>query len=140
MIKYPPPKEDRVLKPMESGYYTFAKGFSSDNAAMIGSTITQIAEASASIDSKALEDGLHGFLEGVQVLMKGLDEVAKLHPFVGGTLNCHLCPKCIKLIFCIVAVLAFKAVVTLELKRRANDKKVIALNAEMGDMMSVLLE
>lgn len=37
-------------------------------------------------------------------------------------------------------MLAFKAVVTLELKRRDNDKKVVALKMEMADMMSVLLE
>jgi hypothetical protein len=39
-----------------------------------------------------------------------------------------------------VAVLAFKAVVTLELKRRDNDKKVIVLKIEMANMMAVLLE
>jgi hypothetical protein len=46
----------------------------------------------------------------------------------------------VKLIAYIVAVLAFKAVVMLELKRRDNDKKVIALKMEMADMMTVLLE
>ncbi|KZP06008.1 hypothetical protein FIBSPDRAFT_765073, partial [Athelia psychrophila] len=39
-----------------------------------------------------------------------------------------------------VAVLAFKAVVTLELKRRDNDKKVIALHLQMQDMMTTLLQ
>jgi hypothetical protein len=46
----------------------------------------------------------------------------------------------VKLIPYSVAVLAFKAVVTLELKRRDNDKKVIALKMEMSDMMVILLE
>ncbi|EGO19294.1 hypothetical protein SERLADRAFT_358650, partial [Serpula lacrymans var. lacrymans S7.9] len=54
--------------------------------------------------------------------MKMLDEVSKVHPFVA------------------VAVLAFKAVVTLELKRRDNDKKVIALKMGMKDMMVILLQ
>jgi hypothetical protein len=45
-----------------------------------------------------------------------------------------------KLTTLIVVVLAFKAVVTLELKRRDNDKKVIALKMEMADMMSIFLE
>jgi len=40
----------------------------------------------------------------------------------------------------IVVVLAFKAVVTLELKRRDNDKKVIALKMEMADMISIFFE
>lgn len=39
----------------------------------------------------------------------------------------------------IVVVLAFKAVYTLEQKRRDNEKKIIALYVEMKDMMGVLL-
>ena len=39
----------------------------------------------------------------------------------------------------IAAVLAFKTVYTLERKRRHNEKKIIALFAEMKDMMGVLL-
>jgi hypothetical protein len=39
----------------------------------------------------------------------------------------------------IVVVLAFKTVYTLEMRRRDNDKKIIALFAEMKDMMGVLL-
>ena len=39
----------------------------------------------------------------------------------------------------IVVVMAFKAVYTLEQKRRDNEKKIIALYVEMKDMMGVLL-
>lgn len=39
-----------------------------------------------------------------------------------------------------VAVIAFKAVYTLETKRRNNDAKVIALFVEMRDMIGVLLQ
>jgi hypothetical protein len=39
----------------------------------------------------------------------------------------------------LVAVLAFKTIYTLEMKRRDNDKKIIALHAEIKDMMNVLL-
>ncbi|KAH9950246.1 hypothetical protein B0H21DRAFT_819379 [Amylocystis lapponica] len=63
----------------------------------------------------------HSTLAGVPLLMRMLDEVAKVHPFIG------------------VAVLAFKAVYTLEMKRRANDKKIVALYVEMKDMLMVLL-
>jgi hypothetical protein len=38
----------------------------------------------------------------------------------------------------VVVVLAFKAVYTLELKHRSTEKKIIALYAEMKDMMGVL--
>jgi hypothetical protein len=39
----------------------------------------------------------------------------------------------------VVAVLAFKTVYTLELKRRENNKKIVALYVEMKDMMGALL-
>lgn len=39
----------------------------------------------------------------------------------------------------IVVVLAFKTVYTLEMKRRHNEKKIIAIYVAMKDMMSVLL-
>jgi hypothetical protein len=39
----------------------------------------------------------------------------------------------------IVAVLAFKTVYTLEMKRRNNEKKIMALYDAMKDMMGVLL-
>jgi hypothetical protein len=39
-----------------------------------------------------------------------------------------------------VTVLAFKAVITLELKRRENDQKIVAIKLKMKDMMSALLE
>ncbi|KAJ6588495.1 hypothetical protein B0H19DRAFT_978427 [Mycena capillaripes] len=61
-------------------------------------------------------------MEGMPVLMNALDEVAKLHPFIG------------------VAVMAFKAVWALEQKRRENDRRIIALHMEMRDMMGVLTQ
>ena len=63
-----------------------------------------------------------GFVESSKVLMNVLDDVAKIHPFIG------------------IAVLAFKAVVTLEMKRRSNDAKVVALKLRMRDMMATLLQ
>ena len=39
-----------------------------------------------------------------------------------------------------VAVIAFKLVVTFDMTRRENNKKVLALKAEMQDMMGVLFE
>ncbi|KAN0140973.1 hypothetical protein V8E53_001417 [Lactarius tabidus] len=55
------------------------------------------------------------------VLMNALDELAKLHPFIG------------------VVVLAFKTVYNLEQKRRDNEKKIIALYVQMKDIMGILL-
>jgi hypothetical protein len=39
-----------------------------------------------------------------------------------------------------VAVLAFKAVATMELIRRDNNQKVIALKLQMQEMMAILLQ
>ncbi|KAL1672272.1 hypothetical protein EV122DRAFT_225011 [Schizophyllum commune] len=61
------------------------------------------------------------FAESSAVLMKALDEISSVHPFIR------------------VAVMAFKAVIALELKRRENNHKVVALNIQMQDMMSALL-
>ncbi|KAI0630036.1 hypothetical protein C8Q77DRAFT_236077 [Trametes polyzona] len=60
------------------------------------------------------------FAENSRILMAALDEVAKIHPFIQ------------------VAVSLFKAALTLELTRRENDEKVLALNSTMCDMMSIL--
>jgi len=54
--------------------------------------------------------------------MSVLDVVAAHHPVVG------------------IVVLAFKAVVTLEMKKKNNNKKVIALHLQMQEMMLVLLQ
>ncbi|KAL1749257.1 hypothetical protein HDZ31DRAFT_27873 [Schizophyllum fasciatum] len=61
------------------------------------------------------------FAESSAMLMKALDGISAVHPFVR------------------VAVMAFKAVIALELKRRENNHKVVALNLQMQDMMSALL-
>ncbi|KAJ7248435.1 hypothetical protein C8J57DRAFT_1358239 [Mycena rebaudengoi] len=85
-----------------------------------------VASVAAGVDivggMEAIEEGVNTFMEGSQVLMRALSEVAKLHPFIG------------------VAVMTFQAVWALEVKRRENDKKIIALHVEMKDMMAVLLQ
>ncbi|KAF9242644.1 hypothetical protein BU15DRAFT_60359 [Melanogaster broomeanus] len=111
--------EDRVLL---SPYHNVVTTFYNNNATAIKDSAVKVTDAlnnTAAI--KAVEDNIRAFGESSKVLMKMLDEVAKVHPFVA------------------VAVLAFKAVVTLELKRRDNDKKVIRSQVEMKDMMSILL-
>lgn len=80
--------------------------------------------------------------ESSKVLMRALDDLGKIHPFVTGALEYYVVHLALPLLMVLlhkVAVLAFKAVVTLELKRRENDKKVIALNMLMKDMLSTLL-
>ncbi|CCM04671.1 uncharacterized protein FIBRA_06857 [Fibroporia radiculosa] len=71
---------------------------------------------------QALDSALTNFADSIPTLVKALDEIGKIHPFIQ------------------VAVLAFKAVYTLEMKRRDNDQKVIVLFVEMRDMIAVLLQ
>jgi hypothetical protein len=77
----------------------------------------------------AIEKGVNTFMEVVPVLMKVLDKVAKAHPFIYGTGDSISNTRAL-IDGLLVAVLAFKAVYTLEVKRRSNDKKVIALYVE----------
>ncbi|KAH9045946.1 hypothetical protein EDB84DRAFT_1633013 [Lactarius hengduanensis] len=92
------------------------------NVAPFQPLITAAKEAVGQTDlGKAVKEGIDHFFEGMPIFMNALDAVADLHPFIG------------------VIVMAFKTVYTLELKRRDNEKKIIALYVEMKDMMGVLL-
>ncbi|KAH9171872.1 hypothetical protein EDB89DRAFT_2070428 [Lactarius sanguifluus] len=92
------------------------------NVAPFQPLITAAKEAVGQTDlGKVVKEGIDHFFEGMPIFMNALDAVADLHPFIG------------------VVVMAFKTVYTLELKRRDNEKKIIALYVEMKDMMGVLL-
>ncbi|KAJ7226930.1 hypothetical protein GGX14DRAFT_347151, partial [Mycena pura] len=92
------------------------------------------AENQSTIDSagKALESALEKdksigtaitkFYDTSAVLIKGLDTLAQVHPFVG------------------VAVVAFKLVIELDRSRHENNKKVLAVKIQMQDMVSVLFQ
>ncbi|KAI0735979.1 hypothetical protein C8Q76DRAFT_766166 [Earliella scabrosa] len=66
--------------------------------------------------------GQGAFVEGLPELLKVLQDVAAVHPFIA------------------LAVGAFKVAIELDLKRRENDKKINILLTEMRDMMSALVE
>jgi len=111
----------------------------------------------ASQIANAIEKGVNTFTETIPVLMKALDEVAKVHPFIAGmgesVPNTQVLTSGL-----LVAVTAFKAVYTLEVTRRSNDQRVVALYVEyaardsprynsphystsrMRDMMGVLVQ
>ncbi|KAH9894903.1 hypothetical protein C8Q73DRAFT_644952 [Cubamyces lactineus] len=71
---------------------------------------------------KTIRSGVNALVDSLPGLIKALDEVAKLHPFIG------------------IAVGAFRVVVELDMKRRDNDKKIASLFLEMKDMMEALLQ
>ncbi|KAJ7031624.1 hypothetical protein C8F04DRAFT_1110026 [Mycena alexandri] len=111
-------KVDKALQIMENG----VAGAMVDEAKG-NSIVTTIKTGLETVGGlEAIEHGINAFMEGMPVLMNALDEVAKLHPFIG------------------VAVMAFKAVWALEQKRRDNDRKILALHMEMKEMMGVLIQ
>ncbi|RPD55866.1 hypothetical protein L227DRAFT_579346 [Lentinus tigrinus ALCF2SS1-6] len=72
--------------------------------------------------AKALRQTITALVDGIPALLKVLDDVAQIHPFIK------------------VAIGAFRVAVELDLKRRDNDKKIPLLFAEMRDMMAVLVQ
>ncbi|RPD69596.1 hypothetical protein L226DRAFT_575426 [Lentinus tigrinus ALCF2SS1-7] len=86
-----------------------------------GSSLVSIAQSHAATQVLSIvKDQVSNFAQNSKVLMNVLDELGKAHPFIQ------------------IAVSVFKAGLTLELTRRENDEKVIALNLTMCDMMETL--
>ncbi|KAI0665675.1 hypothetical protein C8Q78DRAFT_1063523 [Trametes maxima] len=82
----------------------------------------QAGEVAGSDSVGFLLDGLNSLVESLPPLVRALDAIAQVHPFLA------------------VAVGAFKVVIELEVKRRDNDKKVNLLFLEMRNMMAALLQ
>ncbi|KAK7443740.1 hypothetical protein VKT23_015522 [Stygiomarasmius scandens] len=111
--------EDRIVDAAEHPQAKFAAQFLSDNK----EDISNAAKAFASSENvKDIQDKVKNFTESSKFLMDVLSEVEKLHPFIG------------------VAVMAFKAAVSLELKRRDNDQRVAVLRVKMQDLMEVFVQ
>ncbi|KAL1940585.1 hypothetical protein VTO73DRAFT_8020 [Trametes versicolor] len=88
--------------------------------------INSISATTAAIEKtdfvQNIERGIQHFTDDIPWLMKGLDELARIHPAVT------------------VVVLAFKAVYALETTRQENDRRVMTLYVEMKDMMMVMVQ
>ncbi|KAJ7668060.1 hypothetical protein B0H17DRAFT_1336028 [Mycena rosella] len=111
-------KGDKVLQKIENGGVD-AMGKEAQGAAILAGVKTGLDTVGA---TESLEKDLNSFADGMPILMKVLDEVGKIHPFIQ------------------VAVLAFKAVWALEQKRRDNDRKILVLHMKMKEMMEVLIQ
>ncbi|KAG6809586.1 hypothetical protein H0H92_015670 [Tricholoma furcatifolium] len=83
------------------------------------------------------EEAIITYTESAQMALDALDAIGKIHPVIGGE-PCWLLHILLDLHGCAATVLAFKLVVTLDLKRRQNDAKVTAVMVQMLSMMSVL--
>ncbi|EAU90989.2 hypothetical protein CC1G_02376 [Coprinopsis cinerea okayama7 len=73
-------------------------------------------------DPKTIDEILNGMGEKAQTLVKGLQALGQIHPCIG------------------VAVGAFVLVVTLDMTRRENDRKVLAVKLQIHELMMVFFE
>ncbi|KAG2036663.1 hypothetical protein BDR03DRAFT_921102 [Suillus americanus] len=105
--------EDRIARSAQE--VGSAQDFYTQNA-------TTIKSASDAMVADLSKKNMGDFLGEAKKLMEALDVLQQVHPFVG------------------VAVLAFKAVVNLELTRRENDRRVGLMLTQASDMMAVLLQ
>ncbi|KAF9059093.1 hypothetical protein BDP27DRAFT_1342146 [Rhodocollybia butyracea] len=112
-----PSRDDQITD--ITAAYQAASNFQSNNQDAISKTGSRI---QSSDEFKAIEGQIKDFATSSKVLMGILDDLRKIHPVID------------------VVVLAFKAVVTLELQRRDNDQKVLILQVKMHDMMETFLQ
>ncbi|KAJ7617951.1 hypothetical protein FB45DRAFT_932998 [Roridomyces roridus] len=115
--------EDRLSVQISKGdeAYQAVNDFYVANAAALGAAGSALASV-ANLDVKSIENTISTFVETSAVVMKGLDALGQLHPFVG------------------VVVLAFKLVITLDITRRQNNKKVLAVKIQMQELMCILFQ
>ncbi|KAI0656679.1 hypothetical protein C8Q70DRAFT_329793 [Cubamyces menziesii] len=97
-------------------------GTAQDKVSTLTSVVSGVQPIIESEAMKGIRDGLTTFFDSIPGVLRALDEVANIHPFIK------------------VAVGAFRVVVELDMKRRDNEKKITVLFIEMRDMMEVLIQ
>nr|GAT44775.1 predicted protein [Mycena chlorophos] len=123
-------KADKMLSRVENGIQG-AMAMEAQGASALTTVETELTAAGV---WEKIENGIHSLGEGMPVLMNALDEVAKLHPYFSTLTDTKIDSSLV------VAVMTFKAVWALIQTRHENDQKVLALHAEMKDMMGVLIQ
>lgn len=134
------PVEERLGAPIgkASDAYEKLNTFYSANSATITSAAGSLA-AAVNLDVKSIENTITTFAETSAVLMKGLDALGQVHPFVGGAFSRYFTvPNLMRVDS--VAVTAFKLVITLDITRRQNNKKVLVVKIQMQDLMTILFQ
>ncbi|KAL0568234.1 hypothetical protein V5O48_013761 [Marasmius crinis-equi] len=89
-------------------------------AASNSTRVTFAREEASTIDFSAVKDQVSNFKDNCKILVDVLEKVGSIHPFIGA------------------AVVAFKTGIQLEITRRENDDRVLALYMIMYEMMAVL--
>ncbi|PBK70525.1 hypothetical protein ARMSODRAFT_1035308 [Armillaria solidipes] len=77
-----------------------------------------------SSDAKSIDGALNSYAETYGVVIQSLEALGQVHAFISA----------------LVAVFAFKLVATIDMTRRANNKKVLVVMLQMQDMMIALCQ
>ncbi|KAF5335075.1 hypothetical protein D9611_010859 [Ephemerocybe angulata] len=94
--------------------------FCEANTELLGTRCYDLIEHGAG--SKPIEEAIQSVNEKGKAIVKGLQALGQVHPFVG------------------VAVGAFVLVVTMDMTRRENDRKVVVVRMKMQEMIMVFFE
>ena len=70
-----------MLKPTESPLLTTGSSFYNRNEGALKSSAPLVGDA---IDVNTIENGIKTFAESSKVLMKALDAISEVHPFIAG--------------------------------------------------------
>ncbi|KAF9445936.1 hypothetical protein P691DRAFT_777225 [Macrolepiota fuliginosa MF-IS2] len=95
---------------------SFINNFYEANQSAINSAATGI----ASLESGAIDNAISTFGENIKIVLNGLDALSHIHPAIG------------------VAIVAFKLVVSLDITRRENNQKVMAVRIQIQQMLCTL--
>ncbi|KAF7377942.1 hypothetical protein MSAN_00218100 [Mycena sanguinolenta] len=112
--------EDSAIGTAESYYKQLDDFFENpDNASAISSAKDAL---SAALKATNIEEQFDTFAQTSNIIVSGLDILGKIHPFIS------------------IAAQAFKLVIEVDLKRRENDGKVLAVRLQMQDMIVILFD
>ena len=73
--------EDKLLKPVDFLHGTLSSNFYEANETSIKTTVPAVASA---VGTMAIDNGVRSFSEGSKILMKALDGISQVHPFIAG--------------------------------------------------------
>ncbi|KAJ4475456.1 hypothetical protein J3R30DRAFT_3405750 [Lentinula aciculospora] len=112
-------KVSNVVTKSQSAYDS-VNTFYTANQSILAAAAATIANLNG--DSKFIEATMSVFTEYCPIVIRGLESLSQLHTFIG------------------IATKAFSLVITVDLAKRNNNKKVIALKMQMQDTMMILFD
>jgi len=115
--------------------------FYDENEQVIERSLALDAEKMAR-DEKAsgLDMAVDTFMETANVVMEGLVALGNVHPILGGAYNLHNDIWTLIRYKCSVAIFAFHGIIKLDIARRDNNRKVLAVKLQMQNMMCAMFQ